>query len=112
MPTWIYFLRPTRPGFSGDAMTDAETAAWEAHFERFGRLLRDGTLVLAGPTLDASSVGITIFEAPDETTARRLVDADPTIASGLATGELHPFRISLIRGRDGGPGWPPETDDA
>ncbi len=26
---------------------------------------------------------------------------DPTIAGGFASGELRPFRVSLMRGRDG-----------
>jgi hypothetical protein len=28
------------------------------------------------------------------------MDEDPTIAGGYATGELRPFRVSLLRGRD------------
>jgi hypothetical protein len=27
------------------------------------------------------------------------MDGDPTIAEGFATGELRPFRVSLLRGR-------------
>jgi uncharacterized protein YciI len=107
MDTWIYFLHPTRPGFSPDAMTDAEIAAWTHHFERFKRLLTEGTVVLVGPTLGDVNIGIAIIEAPDEATARRIMDEDPTIAAGHARGELQPFRISLIRGRDAGTSWPP-----
>jgi uncharacterized protein YciI len=106
MATWIYFLHPTREGFSPDTMTDAEVAAWTAHFERFKRLLADDVIVLVGPTLGDLNIGIAIFEAPDEATARRLMAEDPTIAGGHARGELHPFRISLIRGRDAGTTWP------
>jgi hypothetical protein len=36
-------------------------------------------------------------EAPDEATARRVIEEDPV---GYARGELRPFRISLVRGRD------------
>ena len=32
--------------------------------------------------------------------ARRVMDEDPVIAGGYATGELRPFRVSLMRGRD------------
>jgi len=105
--TWIYFLHPVRGGFSPDGMTDAEVAAWSAHFERFKRLLADGVIVLVGPTLGEQNIGVAILEAPDEEAARLLMAEDPTIAGGHARGELHPFRISLLRGRDAGTTWPP-----
>jgi hypothetical protein len=35
------------------------------------------------------------------------MEEDPVIAGGYATGELRPFRISLVQGRDGGPPWEP-----
>ncbi|HEY6012569.1 MAG TPA: YciI family protein, partial [Candidatus Limnocylindrales bacterium] len=82
-------------------MTAAEQAAWAAHFQRFRRLLAEGVVILVGPTLGTVNTGIAIFEAPDEATARRLMDEDPAIAGGFARGELRPFRVSLLRGRDG-----------
>ena len=57
-------------------------------------------MVLAGPTLGPASTGIVIFEAPDEATARRIMEEDPVIAGGIAHGELRPYEISLLRGRD------------
>jgi hypothetical protein len=56
--------------------------------------------VLVGPTLGRINTGICVFEAPDETAARQLMDEDPAIAEGFATGELRPIRVSLLRGRD------------
>jgi hypothetical protein len=41
-----------------------------------------------------------VFEAPDEDAARKIMEEDPVIAGGFARGELRPFRISLLRGRD------------
>jgi uncharacterized protein YciI len=46
------------------------------------------------------NTGIAIFEAPDEEAARALMEEDPAIASGIARGELRPFRVALLRGRD------------
>jgi hypothetical protein len=40
--------------------------------------------------------GIAIFEAPDEETARRIMEEDPVIQGGFARGELRPFRLSLL----------------
>ena len=36
----------------------------------------------------------------DEEAARRVMEEDPVIAGGFARGELRPFRVSLMRGRD------------
>lgn len=100
MSEWIYFIHPPRDDFAA-TMTDEERDVWGVHFERFERLLAAGTIILVGPTLGAQNTGIAIFEAPDEAAARRLMDEDPVIAGGFARGELRPFRVSLMRGRDG-----------
>lgn len=100
MAEWIYFIHPPREDFAA-TMTEAEKAAWAEHFERFKRLLAEGQIILVGPTLGSINTGIAIFEAPDEASARRLMDEDPAIAGGFARGELRPFRVSLLRGRDG-----------
>ena len=70
------------------------------HFERFQRMLAEGSIILVGPTLGQHNTGIAIFEAPDEPAARRILEEDPVIAGGFARGELRPFRVSLMRGRD------------
>jgi hypothetical protein len=41
------------------------------------------------------------FEASDEAAARPVMEEDPVIAGGFARGELRPFRVSLMRGREG-----------
>lgn len=100
MAEWIYFIHPPREDFAA-TMTAEEEAVWGVHFERFQRALADGTVILVGPTLGRKNTGIAIFEAPDEDAARRFMEADPVIAGGFATGELRPFRVSLLRGREG-----------
>ncbi len=99
MPTWIYFIHAPRENFAA-TMTDEERAVWAAHFERLQRLLAEGVLILAGPTLGPLNTGIAVFEAADKTEARRLMDEDPAIASGIGRGELRPFQVALLRGRD------------
>jgi uncharacterized protein YciI len=96
MAHWVYFLHPPRANFAA-TMTDAERAVWASHFERLQRLHADGTLILAGPTLGETNTGITIFEAPDEAAARKIMAEDPAIAGGFARGELRGFRVSLIK---------------
>ena len=97
MAEWIYFLHPPRENFAA-TMTEAEQEVWGRHFERLQRLYAEGTIILVGPTLGEKNTGVCVFEAPDEAAARALMDADPTIAEGFATGELRPFKVSLLRG--------------
>ena len=56
-----------------------------------------GALILAGPTLGQINTGICVFEAPDEDAARAYMESDPTIASGIARGELRGFRAAYLR---------------
>lgn len=99
MPEWIYFIHPPREDFAATT-TAEEEAAWAVHFERFKRMHAEGSIILVGPTLGRTNTGIAIFEAPDEAAARTIMDEDPAIKGGFATGELRPFRVSLLRGRE------------
>jgi uncharacterized protein YciI len=99
MAEWIYFIHAPREHFA-ETMTEEEQQVWGVHFERLQRLLAEGVLILAGPTLGPVNTGIAVIEAEDEAAARKLMEEDPAIASGIATGELRPFVASLLRGRD------------
>lgn len=99
MPEWIYFIHAPRENF-GETMTEDEQEVWGVHFQRLQRMLADGSLILAGPTLGPVNTGICVFEAPDEEAATQIMNEDPAISSGIAKGELRPFRASLLRGRD------------
>ena len=100
MAEWIYFIHSPREDFAA-TMTDDEERVWAAHFARLKELMAEGTLIIAGPTLGRINTGIAVIEAPDEAAARRIMDEDPTISSGIATGELREFRVALLRGREG-----------
>jgi uncharacterized protein YciI len=97
--SWIYFIHPPREDFAA-TMTDAEMETWGRHWARLQRLFAEGQIVLVGPTLGRVNTGICIFEAPDEAAARAVMEGDPAIAEGFATGELREMRVSLLRGRD------------
>ena len=72
MPEWIYFIHPPRENFAA-TMTSEEREVWHRHFERLQRLLREGVIILVGPTLGEVNTGIAVFEAPDEPAARRIM---------------------------------------
>lgn len=99
MAEWVYFIHSPREDFAA-TMTEDEQAVWDVHFARLQRLLAEGVMILVGPTLGRVNTGIVIFEAPDEETAQQIMAEDPAIASGIARGELRPFMVSLLRGRD------------
>jgi uncharacterized protein YciI len=96
---WIYFLHPPRDDFAA-TMTAEEKAVWAEHFQRLQRLLASGQLILAGPTLGTVNTGLVVFEAADEQAARQVMQEDPVVRGGYARGEVRPFRVSLLRGRD------------
>ena len=96
---WLYFIHPPRDDFAA-TMTEEEKAVWDRHAQRLRRLVADGVLILAGPTLGSVNTGIAVFEAEDETEALGIMAEDPAIASGIARGELRPFLVAVLRGRD------------
>jgi uncharacterized protein YciI len=100
MPEWVYFLHPPRENFAA-IMTNDGRAVWQRHFEWLEGLLKEGRLVLAGPTGGAINTRIAVFEAADEESAQRTVSQDPVTQAGFARGELRPFQLGLLRGRDG-----------
>ena len=63
-------------------------------------MLADGALIAAGPCLGQVNTGIAIFEAPDEEAARRTVAGEPVTSGGYMRGDLRPYRLGLLRGRD------------
>jgi len=81
-------------------MTDAERSAFDAHAAWLRKLLADGVLIAAGRCLGTVNTGIAIFGAPDEETARKIVTDEPVTRGGYMRGDLRPYRLDLLRGRD------------
>ena len=99
MSEWIGVIRPTRPGFV-DEPAERESAAMSEHFQRLTASLDEGRLIVAGPAVDgADTFGIIVFEAEDAEAAQRYMDDDPAVRAGVVAATVHPFRVSLLRGR-------------
>jgi len=96
---WINFLHPLRDDFAA-TKTEEERAVWREHSARPQQLREERVVVLPGPTLVTKNTRIVVFEAPDEEAATAIMCGDPAVAGGDASGELRPFRVSLLRGRD------------
>lgn len=97
MAQWIYRILPTRPEMVAQA-TDEETAVVAEHFGYLQALKSAGILILAGRTqVDEGTWGITIFEAPDEASARAVMQTDPAVAAGVMTATLYPYAVAVAR---------------
>jgi len=97
--TFVYFVVP-RPGLL-EHSTEAEQKATGAHFVRLKQALKDGSLILAGPT-DPPTIGIVIFTATDLAAAKAWAEADPAVEAGAFTlKSVEPFELALERA---GPG--------
>lgn len=99
MSEWIFFMHPPREDFIA-TMSRAERAAFDAHAAWLRALLADGLLIAAGPCLGQVNTGIAIIEAGSEQEARRIAAGEPVTSGGYMRGELRPFRLGLLRGRD------------
>lgn len=98
MSDWLCILRPPRPTFVSDMRDDEQTVMRE-HFAYLERLVGEGKVLLAGPSLDPP-FGIVVLVAESEAEAWAIVRADPSVVAGVQTPELYPFRTSLLAGRD------------
>jgi uncharacterized protein YciI len=87
------FVQPA----TGAGWTAECKAALDRHFVRFQHAIETGELILAGRTRETGdkTFGIAIFQAADETAARKFMKSDPAVVAGLMTTELHPFAVAL-----------------
>jgi len=95
MPEYLYLIHPMRHEFF-DSPTPREQAVMEEHFSYLKQALEQGTLILAGPCLDAT-FGLVVLAAQDEDRARAFMLNDPCVRHNVMVAELHPLRISLGR---------------
>jgi uncharacterized protein YciI len=102
MTLWLNTLHPTRVEMLTVGPTEREQKIVGAHFAYWQALAAKGTVLLVGRTQDAGpkTVGLVVFEAPDEASASELCRADPTVREGVMTSTLQPYRIALLAERD------------
>ena len=96
---FIYVLHLAPRLYDDKAWTAEDKAAVDRHLANFKAAVQSGQLILAGRTREpgGKTFGIAIFEAVDEAAARKFMDADPAVAAGVMTAELHPFFVVLQR---------------
>ena len=96
---FIYVFDPVRPELvtDPDAWTEEDTRIAGEHFAYLQKATQDGTVILAGRSLDGEGPAVVIFEADAEEAARSFMEADPFVAGGLMRAHLYPFRAALVR---------------
>ena len=99
MSEWVFLMHPPRDDVMA-TMTEDERSAFDAHAVWLRMLLADGVLIAAGPCLGRINTGIAIFEAPTQEEAQGIVAGEPVTGAGYMRGDLRPYRLGLLRGRD------------
>lgn len=98
MMQFLYRLQPARPEMLIEGPTLDESTTITEHFHYLVRLAEAGTVHLFGRTLntDPSSFGLVIFEAPNESVAREIMESDPAVQAGVMRAALFPYRIAGV----------------
>jgi len=96
---FIYVLKPTRLGMLTEGPTPEERDTVSRHFAYFQDLTEKGVMILMGRTQnnDESTFGIAVFEAEDESAARKIMENDPAVLGGVMTATLYAYKIALMR---------------
>ena len=97
--TFLIVLRLPARLHDDKAWTDADNAAIGAHFQRLKAATDRGQVILAGRTHETGdkTIGLVVFTADDEATARDFMNADPCVVAGVMTATLHPYDLALLR---------------
>jgi uncharacterized protein YciI len=96
---FLYVLRLVPRLREDKAWTDADHAAIGRHVAYLQAAAGRRQVILAGRTAEPldRTFGLVVFEAADETAARRFMERDPAVAEKLMTAELHPYRVAVRR---------------
>ncbi len=96
---YIYVLKLSPEFYNPDNWTERENNIVQDHFNRLKKMLEEGSLVLAGRTLntDDDGFGIVIFNAASDEEAERIAESDPAVKAGIMSAQVFPYRTALIK---------------
>lgn len=96
---FLYQLKLIPSLLSEENWTERENDIVVRHFEELKKAEQEGTVILAGRTLnmDSDGFGIVIFEVDSEKEARLFMETDPAVKEGIMTATLFPYRVALMR---------------
>lgn len=93
----------------GRPVHEQDPAIMRAHLKHMRRHYEDGSVLFGGP-FRSSFGGVVLIEAGDLAGARAIIEADPAVAGGIMTFDLHSVRpyFDVIAGE----AWEPRGKDA
>ncbi|MEO1008435.1 MAG: YciI family protein [Planctomycetota bacterium] len=94
MREWLVVLTATEAVLADEPSPEAIRAVGE-HYQRLVRLRDEGTVILAGRTMDAEPMGLVIYRARTAEEARALSNADPAVAGGFMIAEVRPYAVAV-----------------
>jgi uncharacterized protein len=97
---FIYVLKLIPRLLNEKGWTEQDGLIVGRHFRRLQRLHKEGTVILAGRTLnesDPSQFGVVILEANSEEEARKIMEDDDAVKEKIMTAQLFPFKVALIK---------------
>lgn len=96
---WIDYRR----GPAWPAGQPAPKQALYDHQIYLQRLMEAGQLLFAGLFRDDAGGGIAVLDSADEAAARRMMEEDPGVQSGLLSATLRPWQLVFDAARDTSP---------
>lgn len=96
---YIYVLKLIPELYEPSSWTEKENKIVQEHFDSLKAMHNDGSLILAGRTLntDAEGMGIVIFTAGSDEEAEKIAKEDPAVKAGIMTAKVFPYRVALIK---------------
>ena len=96
---YLYRFEAVRPELvtDPDAWTEEDLRVFAEHYDYLRQATEAGVVLLAGRSLDDRGPAIVVLEAASDEEARRFMERDPFVSSGLMRASLHPFRAALVR---------------
>ncbi len=94
---WLYVVRPVRPEMLVTGMTTQEQAIIERHAAYCHDLGKAGVMVMVGRTQTTTpdTLGLAVFLAEDEASARTIMENDPAVKEGVMRAQLFPYRVAF-----------------
>src|SRR5262245_35554965 len=97
MPHFFLRLNGPRPTFPAD-ITEPERAVMKEHAGYWHGLIEKRTCLVVGPVMDPNGpFGMAVVDVADETSARALVDADPTTRAKLGSWDVLAMPTAMVR---------------
>jgi uncharacterized protein YciI len=97
--TWLYRLRLNRIELLTEGPTPDEATALEGHWNHLVRLRDEGRVIFVGRSDETDPerlFGDVVFTAPDEASARAVMESDPAVFAGVQSATLYPMKVFMV----------------